>query len=216
MARGIIDFPYTRQYENTTPYIYHISQLIKVSLGPFLGIFSVFSLLYVSIKLNKTSRFIWYVFLSWVASYFLFYGFIHTKFIRYLFPLIPIILIFNSYTLISLFDNYFYKFKKIYLFIFSLFLIGILHYFMSYILIGSSEHNANIAAKYIDNNFNSGSKLVKEHWDESLPFKNNFIINEIPLYDYDSTSKIQNISIALSNSDGMFISSKRLLEQYLD
>ena len=81
---------------------------------------------------------------------------------------------------------------------------------MSYILIGSSEHNANIAAKYIDNNFNSGSKLVKEHWDESLPFKNNFIINEIPLYDYDSTSKIQNISIALSNSDGMFISSKRL------
>ena len=112
MARGIIDFPYTRQYENTTPYIYHISQLIKVSLGPFLGIFSVFSLIYVSIKLNKTSRFIWYIFLSWVASYFLFYGFIHTKFIRYIFPLIPIILIFNSYTLISLFDNYFYKFKK--------------------------------------------------------------------------------------------------------
>ena len=210
MARGIIDFPYTRQYENTTPYIYHISQLIKVSLGPFLGIFSVFSLIYVSIKLNKTSGFIWYIFLSWVASYFLFYGFIHTKFIRYLFPIIPIILIFNSYTLISLFDNYFYKFKKFFLFIFSLFLIGILHYFMSYILIGSSEHNANIAAKYIDNNFNSGSILVKEHWDESLPFKNSFIINEIPLYDYDSTSKIQSISIALSNSDGMFISSKRL------
>ena len=210
MARGIIDFPYTRQYENTTPYIYHISQLIKVSLGPFLGIFSVFSLIYVSIKFNKTSGFIWYIFLSWVASYFLFYGFIHTKFIRYLFPIIPIILIFNSYTLISLFDNYFYKFKKFFLFIFSLFLIGILHYFMSYILIGSSEHNANIAAKYIDNNFNSGSILVKEHWDESLPFKNNFIINEIPLYDYDSTSKIQSISIALSNSDGMFISSKRL------
>ena len=62
----------------------------------------------------------------------------------------------------------------------------------------------------IDNNFNSGSILVKEHWDESLPFKNNYIINEIPLYDYDSTSKIQSISIALSNSDGMFISSKRL------
>ena len=29
MGRGLIDFPYTRQYVNTTPYIYHLSQLVK-------------------------------------------------------------------------------------------------------------------------------------------------------------------------------------------
>ena len=90
MARGLIDFPYTRQYENTAPYIYHISQLIKVSLGPFLGIFSVFSVGYILLRYKKTSNPLWHLFIIWIVSYFAFYGIIHTKFIRYLFPIIQL------------------------------------------------------------------------------------------------------------------------------
>ncbi len=129
MARGLIDFPYTRQYENTAPYIYHISQLIKVSLGPFLGIFSVFSAAYILLKYKKTSDPLWHLFIIWIVSYFAFYGIIHTKFIRYLFPIIPILLIFNSYTLLSLYENYMYKFKKLALSILTIFLVGTAHYF---------------------------------------------------------------------------------------
>ena len=47
---------------------------------------------------------------------------------------------------------------------------------MLFIVVSNFDHNANIAANYIDVNFPSGSVLIKEHWDESLPFKNNFII----------------------------------------
>ena len=211
MARGLIDFPYTRQYENTSPYIYHISQLIKVSLGPFLGIFSVFSMAYILLKYKKTSDPLWHLFIIWIVSYFAFYGIIHTKFIRYLFPIIPILIIFNSYTILSLYENYLYKFKKLALSILTIFLIGTAHYLISFIVISNFDHNANIAANYIDVNFPSGSVLIKEHWDESLPFKNNFIVQEIPLYDADTTSKIKNISEILSNSDGIFISSQRLI-----
>ena len=211
MARGLIDFPYTRQYENTAPYIYHISQLIKVSLGPFLGIFSVFSVGYILLRYKKTSNPLWHLFIIWIVSYFAFYGIIHTKFIRYLFPIIPILLIFNSYTLLSLYENYLYKFKKLALFIITIFLVGATHYLISFIIVSNFDHNANIAADYIDVNFPNRSVLIKEHWDESLPFKNNYIIQEIPLYDSDTTSKIKNISEILSNSDGIFISSKRLI-----
>ena len=211
MARGIIDFPYTRQYINTTPYIYHISQLIKVSLGPFLGIFSIFSFTFILLKIKKTSNPLWFILLSWAVSYFAFYGLIHTKFIRYLFPIIPVILIFNSYALVTIYKDYLYKFRKISLIFFSIFIIASLHYFISFIMLFNSDHNANIAAKYIDNNFVENSILVKEHWDESLPFKRSFIIQEIPLYDSESTTKIRNISNTLSNSDGIFISSKRLI-----
>ena len=211
MARGIIDFPYTRQYVNTTPYIYHISQLIKVSLGPFLGIFSIFSFTFILLKIKKTSNPLWFILLSWMISYFAFYGIVHTKFIRYLFPLIPIILIFNSYALVTLYKDYLYRFRKITLILFSIFIFASLHYFMSFILIFNSDHNANIAAKFVDDYFIENSILVKEHWDESLPFKSSFIIQEIPLYDSDTTTKIRNISSILSNSDGIFISSKRLI-----
>ena len=107
--------------------------------------------------------------------------------------------------------NYLYKFKKLALSILTIFLIGTAHYLISFIVISNFDHNANIAANYIDVNFPSGSVLTKEHWDESLPFKNNFVIKEIPLYDSDTTSKIKNISEILSNSDGIFISSQRLI-----
>ncbi|MEC7881209.1 MAG: glycosyltransferase family 39 protein, partial [Chloroflexota bacterium] len=52
MARGLIDFPYTRQYINTTPYIYHLIQIVKTSLGPIAGLIGIFSILFAFRKLE--------------------------------------------------------------------------------------------------------------------------------------------------------------------
>ena len=62
----------------------------------------------------------------------------------------------------------------------------------------------------MSNNFKNNSIIIKEHWDESVPLSSNYKIVELPMYDPDSSLKIRNISDKLSNSDGIYITSKRL------
>ena len=50
MIRGIRDYPYTRQYADTTPYWYHIRQLAVWGYGLPLGIVAWAGLLYVSLR----------------------------------------------------------------------------------------------------------------------------------------------------------------------
>ena len=50
MARRIRDFPYTRQYVDTTPYLYHLRQLAAWGLGWPLGIVAWAGLAYASVR----------------------------------------------------------------------------------------------------------------------------------------------------------------------
>ncbi|MXY47375.1 MAG: phospholipid carrier-dependent glycosyltransferase [Chloroflexi bacterium] len=50
MIRGIRDYPYTRQYANTAPYLYHIRQLAVWGYGLPLGIVAWAGLLYISLR----------------------------------------------------------------------------------------------------------------------------------------------------------------------
>lgn len=50
MIRGIRDYPYTRQYADTTPYWYHIRQLAVWGYGLPLGIVAWAGLLYISLR----------------------------------------------------------------------------------------------------------------------------------------------------------------------
>ena len=50
MIRGIRDYPYTRQYADTTPYLYHIRQLTVWGYGLPLGIAAWGGLLYASLR----------------------------------------------------------------------------------------------------------------------------------------------------------------------
>jgi YYY domain-containing protein len=50
MVRRIRDYPYTRQYVDTTPYLYHLRQLTMWGLGLPLGITVWFGLLYSSLR----------------------------------------------------------------------------------------------------------------------------------------------------------------------
>ena len=50
MVRGIRDYPYTRQYADTAPYLYHIRQLTAWGYGLPLGIAAWAGLLYISLR----------------------------------------------------------------------------------------------------------------------------------------------------------------------
>ena len=210
MARGALDFPYTRQYFETTPYLYHASQIIKVSLGPILGILSFLGVIFVCTKLDKNIPNIWILLLFWLLIYFSFFGAIHTKFIRYMFPIIPVLIVFASYLISFVYENYFHKYKIYKFIIIGIIIMASFHYTLSFINIYTSDHPAKTAAEFIDSNFKENSIILKEHWDEALPLSNNYQISELNMYDPDSVEKIRIISKSLSEADGIYITSKRL------
>ncbi len=118
MVRGIADFPFTRQYRNTTPYLYFIEQQLAWGLWWPLGIvaalgtlYALFRLLYSLIRLLVAS-FVratgvprWQlsdpaaaniVLWSWVLPYFGLTGAFLAKFNRYMSPLLPFVIFFAA------------------------------------------------------------------------------------------------------------------------
>ena len=119
MVRGIADFPFTRQYRNTTPYLYFIEQQVRWGLWWPLGLVAVLGTLHALITLLGTlfhlltnwlrralgrasqlslsdaalyNLVIW----SWVLPYFGITGAFLAKFNRYMSPVLPFVLLFAA------------------------------------------------------------------------------------------------------------------------
>jgi YYY domain-containing protein len=152
MVRRIRDYPYTRQYVDTTPYWYQVQQLATWGLGWPLGIVAWGGLLYVSLRGMRLRYGLAYLalgwglpiailllstgflailaasgiavvallatlplrpqesrldvlLLSWVVPYLLITGAFQVKFLRYLLPITPFLLLFGAKMLVALWDR---------------------------------------------------------------------------------------------------------------
>ena len=148
MVRRIRDYPYTRQYVDTTPYIYQIRQMLTWGLGWPVGIVACAGTIYaavrglrfqwaiaylvvgfgcpvgvlllttsttgilvasliavaailVSIPVRRPETRIDALLLSWVAPYFFITGAFEVKFLRYLLPIAPVLLLLGSRMLLD-------------------------------------------------------------------------------------------------------------------
>jgi YYY domain-containing protein len=125
MVRGVADFPFTRQYRNTLPYIYFIQQQVQWGLGWPLGIValagtgyavwealrSAFRLVSTWIALGRRSGALrWLddaqlanlVVWAWVLPYFLITGAFLAKFNRYMSPVLPFVLLWAAWLVVVL------------------------------------------------------------------------------------------------------------------
>ncbi|MFZ1771328.1 MAG: DUF2298 domain-containing protein, partial [Caldilinea sp.] len=125
MVRGVADFPFTRQYRNTAPYLYFIQQQVQWGLGLPLGIVAVLGALYAAWELLRTSfrvvatwvalgrqqsKLRWVsdaqlanlVVWSWVLPYFAITGAFLAKFNRYMSPVLPFVLLWAAWLIVGL------------------------------------------------------------------------------------------------------------------
>ncbi len=90
MVRGEADFPFTRQYRGTTPYLYFIRQQVQWGMGWLLGLVGwlafAWALVRVALGRTRTSELI---VLSWLVPYFGITGAFLAKFNRYMVPVVP-------------------------------------------------------------------------------------------------------------------------------
>jgi len=196
MVRGINDWPFTRQYRGTIPYVYHIEQQLKYGLGWPLGLvaFTGFGLTLVRTALRRARGEEW-VLLVWCVLYFLLTGGFVVKFPRYMLPLLPLFNLMGAHWLFALKDwlkerwikrtkdrgeettaSYplsFWGWLQIGgladLLILVAF-VGAVLYSVSFVVgVYGREHTWITASKWIYENVPDGSTIAVEHWDDELP-----------------------------------------------
>jgi len=210
VATGRLKVVYVLQFEKTLPYLFQIKNFFW-QMGPvaLLGILGTVALLISALK-NKDKKIL--ILLSFPIIYFAYVGSWHTKFIRYMVPVLPFLAISSSWFL--------YKIKKKWQIVGkSLILIFCLSSFLwsiAFFSIYTREQTRITASRWIYQNILPDSKILTEHWDDGLPIPlppkkpGEYKIEQLTIYEEDNRGKIEYYAEKLSENDYIFINSRRL------
>lgn len=177
MVRGQIDLGFTRQYDGTMPYLYYIEMLLRWGLGLFLGVLSLIGLGWaVAVGVRSTSSNTQsdgalaglrnqpvVTVLLWVLPYLILTGSFYVKFMRYLQPAVPFMVLFGAAMLWhwrSAVGRYTVAFAV---------LTASSLYAISFTNLYADEHPWNAASRWIYENVPSGTMILSEQWDDYLP-----------------------------------------------
>ena len=260
MVRRIRDYPYTRQYVDTTPYWYHVQQLSTWGLGWPLGVLAWAGLLFASLRGMRPSFGLAYLalgyglpaavllyslsfpaivvasgisfialvatlpvrspesragafLLAWVVPYLLITGAFQVKFIRYLLPIAPVMVLMGSHMALVLWDRVSVRAPSARPLLAAGLVVvvaGTGLYALSYTAIYAEPHPAVRTSEWIAGNASARSVVLKEHWEEGIPNLHGHTIRELPLYDPDSRSKLRVLAQSLATSDYVWFYSNRL------
>ncbi len=229
MARGVSGRPYTQQYIDTTAYWYHIRQLSLFGLGMPLGIVAWVSVLFAVGSAAVHRRKGELLILAWVLPYFLLTGYVQVKFLRYMLPLTPFLLIFGSRMIFWAHDEV-AKLSRRHLPLvrwgIGLLIAATAFYTLSYASIYAEPHTAKRASAWVNDNVPQGSVILMEHWEESLPDTRGYVIGcrGVPddskscmtMYDHDAilygggVDKMTKVAGQLAGADYLVFFSNRL------
>ncbi len=181
--------------------------------GIFFAISILFFALFINLTIRKQKAKEEILLLSWVLPYFLIVGAFEVKFLRYLLPIVPILFLFSSRTLVLAWEfvkdkGFRIKFSFLTL-VFIVFCLGIA-YLISFSSIYSKKHSAVRMSNWIQENVPEGSLFLNELWDEYLPNMGKYRLKTLNLYQPDNPLKKAEISSKLAEADYIYIYSHRL------
>ncbi|MBI2165422.1 MAG: glycosyltransferase family 39 protein [Chloroflexi bacterium] len=213
MVFRIRDYPYTRQYIGTTPYWYQIQQLALFGLGLPLGLVAwgglVFSTAFALLKGHRGDILL----LAWVIPYFAITGAFDVKFMRYMLPITPFLLLFGARML--LWSLQWAKTHRQSLepwvkgaLIFTL--ASTAFYALAYLSMYARPHTAQRASAWLQQQAKPGDVILQEHWEEGVPGLSAFTVRHLPMYEADDTRKVDLLAQELSQAEYILFFSNRL------
>lgn len=216
MTKDAFTFPYTLQYVGIIPYWYELKNIFLWGLGPLLAIISFLGIIYGTIvaitKHTKQEK--WaqeLIILVFFWAYFLTVGKFAIGFMRYMLPLYPLFCLFGAIFIYQLVTRVTKKnlIRNIY---YTILLIFLLVWPLSFMHIYNQPNTRVLASKYINQTIPSGKTLAVEHWDDGLPLATqpHYLVETLALYDQDTPEKWEKIVEQLQHTDYIIIASNRL------
>ncbi len=226
MVSGVMDAPYTRQYIGTLPYLYFIQQLSQWGLGWPLGVAAWAGLVWASVQFGRRRATpALTVMLAWALPYFAVTGVFHAKFLRYMAPLLPFLIVFATGALFASYRVSAQRWGGRGRAVWTLSVVITLGFTVVWALafmgVYRQEHPWIQASRWIYQNIPEGSKLLSEHWDDALPLslddlpgvrppRRDYVRVELPLWDPDTPEKLDVLVAELSTADYIVLASDRL------
>ena len=240
VAKTAGNVPFTVQYIGTTPFLYELRQTSLWALGLPLGIVAWGGLLFTI--LFATSRIFKFaknglacrgelLLLAWVIPNLVLLGSFEVKFMRYIFPLMPFLILMGSGMLFWMLDrarsrsslpspsedgraqggslaNKYAPHLVVGLIAFVV--AATAFYALAFETIYSRPHPAVQASRWINGNVPTGATIVTDnHWDEPIPDIYGYRVRQIPIYETDTMEKMDIIAGHLSDGDYLIFYSNR-------
>ncbi len=210
VVKGTLPVPYTLQFTNTIPFLYQLVNLPwLVGLNALTGVSALILLFLIALKTRNKNLL---VFLSFPILYFLYVGSWHAKFVRYLVPLIPFLIIASGWFLERIEVKLTWLGKAISFFVIFTTVVWGISFFSIY-----TKTQTRIEASYwIYKNIPRGSTLYTEHWDDGLPVPlsegspNLYKIEQLTIYEPDNFQKALYYADKLASGEYIILSSRRL------
>lgn len=198
-------YPPGVQWIHKLPIIFALQNLVFFGIGIGFFVFVLVGSYYIVRRYHKTELF---VFLLWGVLFFVYQSFQTAKTMRYFLLLYPFLAIFAGVGF-TLLIKHWNKYLKVAALFFVL--VWPLFFFSIY----TQPHSRVTASQWIYNTIPNNSVLLSEHWDDALPLPMNppspkmYTINELPVFDPDSTEKWQKMDGLLAQGDYLILSSNR-------
>lgn len=210
VALGTLPVPYTLQFTNTTPYIFQVKNFLW-QMGP-ISYLLIPSLILFLLTILKTKKIKLILFISLPLVYFLYIGYWHTKFIRFMLPIMPFMIILISYFLYWAQK----RMKRVgTILVFTSIFITVA-WALAFFSIYTKGQTRITSSKWIYDNIPTGSSILGEHWDDGLPIslkslnRDVYNIDQLAIYDSDNNEKNIYYATKLAQADYLIINSRRL------
>ena len=225
MVSGLMDAPYTRQYIGTLPYLYFVQQLSQWGLGWPLGVVAWGGLIWaVIVAARRRASPTLVVMLAWALPYFAFTGAFHTKFPRYMAPLLPFLAVFGAGAAVAGYLWLAARWGRRGRLAWGALAVGVavvtLGWALAFTGVYRQEHPWIAASRWIYANIPEDKKLLTEHWDDSLPLPldglpgkppiRSYQRVELPMWDPDTSAKLDTLVDELSTADYIVLATNRL------
>nr|MBC7244906.1 glycosyltransferase family 39 protein [Chloroflexota bacterium] len=230
MARGWYDFPYTRQYIGTVPYLYHVRQILLFAMGLPLGLLGLVGLLWLSVRLWRHFSRDDAILLSWPLLYIVANGGAHAKFIRYTLPVLPFLSLASAAIWAHAWDalgrvnsDQALRFQALMRWVLALLLCMVLlatiFYAFAFLNIYRQVHPWLQATDWLCQHAPAGSTILTEYWDDPLPVQGGakrggcpkeYVFITLDMYAVDTEDKEAELLSAIETCDYIVLSSQRL------
>ncbi|MBO0792899.1 MAG: glycosyltransferase family 39 protein, partial [Ktedonobacteraceae bacterium] len=239
MARGLLDYPYVRQFAGTIPYLYQAQNMLLWGLGLTLGLAAAVGLIWLIWAIWRRWAAIWLVPLSWVLVYSAITGAFYVKYMRYMLLIYPVLALFAATVLIVLATREWPQANMrwqpllqralpvIRAVAIVLVLAGTMFQGLALLNVYGQPNTRIQASRWMYAHLKPGSRLTYEQWDDPLPVDvdghsagmfaqatytdaSGNAATGMDLYGDDTTAKMRSLAELLSTVDVITMASDRL------
>jgi YYY domain-containing protein len=224
VSSGSVDVPFMIQWAGTSAYVFVIQAIVRWGMGPALGLSALAGLALVTWRLvrgHPLEREAVLV-LAWAVVNLVYFGGQFAKFLRYLLPAYPALIILAAYALV-LGTAWISRLRR--------WELDVLHRWLAPAVVSATAvwalafsgiydqpHSRIQASQWIYANIPRGATIATEHWDDRLPLgltgadTRAYQYAELTLYDAETQTKRDQLEATLDKSDYIILASRRLID----